>query len=173
MFRRSTAVVLLASMLSFSQMGCIGQMALSGKVMEFNLKVAEGKWARELVFLVLYIIPVYEFAGMIDLLIINSIEFHSGTNPITDKPRIALREGAEEVVARDGSRAVASQRADGSVDIRAINAVGEEQRVRLVPVPGGIEVRDADGNVRGRVDGDGTRAQPAGTGGGTSGLSIL
>lgn len=156
MFRRSTAAILLASMISFSQLGCIGQMALVGKVTEFNLKIVENKWARELVFLIFYIIPVYEIAGAIDLLIVNSIEFHSGTNPITDKPRIALREGAEDVVTADGTRATATRRADGSIDIQVIDAAGEEHRVRLVPVPGGVEAHDADGNVVGRVDGDGT-----------------
>jgi len=160
MLRRTTAAILLASMICFSQLGCIGQMALAGKVMEFNLKIVENKWARELVFLVLYIVPVYPMAGAIDLIVINSIEFHTGTNPITDKPRIALRDGADDVVAADGSRAAASQRADGSVDIRVIDAAGDEHRVRLVPVPGGVETRDAEGNVVGRVDSDGTLHYP-------------
>jgi hypothetical protein len=161
MFRRSTAAILLGSMLAFSQLGCLGQMGLSGKVLAFNLKVANNKWARELVFLLLYIVPVYPFASLIDLIIINSIEFHTGTNPITDKPRIALRAGAQDVIGPDGTRAAATQRADGSVDIRVIDAGGEERGVRLVPVPGGIEAHDADGNVMGRVDSDGTLHHPA------------
>ena len=41
------------------------------------------RMAREGVFLLLYIIPVYPIAGVIDLLIVNSIEFHSGTNPLS------------------------------------------------------------------------------------------
>jgi hypothetical protein len=161
MFRRSTAAILLGSMLAFSQTGCLGQMGLSGKVLKFNLSVVNNKWARELVFLLLYIVPVYPFATLIDLIIINSIEFHTGTNPITDKPRIALRADAQEVIGPDGTRAAATQRADGSVDIRAIDAMGEEHNLRLVPVPGGIEAHDADGNVLGRVDSDGTLHHPA------------
>ena len=45
--------------------------------MKFNLGVTESKWGREAV----YIIPVYAFAALVDVLIINSIEFHSGENP--------------------------------------------------------------------------------------------
>ena len=155
MIRRSTAAALLFSMLAFSQTGCIGQMGLSGEVMKFNLNVVEDKWARELVFLVMYIVPVYPIAGAIDLIIINSLEFHTGTNPITDKPRIALREGAEDVVAPDGTRAVASELVDGRIEITTTDEAGNTYRMQLVPVPGGVEAHDIDGKILGRVPGDG------------------
>jgi len=156
MFRRTTAAVLVASMLGLSQMGCIGQMATVGLVQKFNLKVTENRWGRWLVFLILYVIPVYEFAGLIDLVIVNSIEFHTGTNPITDKPRIAVREGHEEVVLADGSRARSRMNPDGSVTISMSDAAGHERVVRLVPVLGGVEALDGDDAVLGRVDADGS-----------------
>jgi hypothetical protein len=155
MFRRTTAAVLLASTLGMSSVGCLGQMATSGKVMKFNLGVTENRWGRWVVFLILYIIPVYEIAALIDLIIVNSIEFHTGTNPLTDKPRIALREGAEEIVAPDGSRAVSTLNEDGTATLLITDTAGVEHYVRLVPVPGGIEAVDRDGRVLGRVDGDG------------------
>lgn len=155
MLRRTTAAVLVVSMFGLSQVGCIGQMATVGLVQKFNLKVTENKWGRWVVFLLLYIIPVYEIAALIDLVIVNSIEFHSGTNPITDKPRIAVREGHEEVIAADGSRAVSRMNADGSVTISIVSATGDERIVRLVPVPGGIEARDGDGALLGSVDANG------------------
>jgi hypothetical protein len=157
MFRRTTAALMTVFALSaFSTTGCIGQMATSGKVMKFNLRVVESKWARWLVFLLLYIIPVYEIAALIDLLIINSIEFHTGTNPLTDKPRIAVREGASEVVLADGSRGTSTLQDDGSVVLDLTDAKGDNYVIRLVPVPGGVEARDENGTVIGRVDGDGT-----------------
>ena len=85
--KKSAAALLVASMLIASQTGCLGQMAVSGKVRAFNLEVAEGKWGREAVFLLLYIVPVYPLAGAIDLIIVNSIEFHTGTNPGTESGR--------------------------------------------------------------------------------------
>ncbi len=156
MFRRTTAALLCASMLGLSQVGCIGQMATSGKVMEFNLSVVENRWARWLVFLLLYIIPVYGIAGLIDLVIVNSIEFHTGENPITGKPRIAVRTGQEEVMMADGSRALSTENADGSVTIQMWDAQDNERVVRLVPVPGGIEAHDETGEMLGRVDSDGS-----------------
>ncbi|MBW2501136.1 MAG: DUF3332 family protein [Deltaproteobacteria bacterium] len=151
-FRRTIAAMLLGSMLLFSQSACIGQMATSGIVRNFNLSVVEGKWPRWVVFLILYIIPVYPIAGAIDLIIVNSIEFHTGTNPITDKPRIAVREGHEEQVASDGSHAVSVMNPDGSVTIDATDVMGDQHTVRLVPVPGGVEAHDAEGKLLGRLD---------------------
>ena len=157
MFRRSTAaLVTVFAFASFSTTGCIGQMATAGTVLKWNLSVVESKWARWVVYLVLYIIPVYEIAGLIDLLIVNSIEFHTGTNPITDKPRIAVRESASEIVLADGSRGTSTLQADGSVVLDMTDAKGDKHVIVLVPVPGGIEARDSNGNVVGRVDGDGT-----------------
>lgn len=151
-FRRTIAATLLGSMLLFSQSACIGQMATSGIVRNFNLSVVDGKWPRWVVFLLLYIIPVYPIAGAIDLIIVNSIEFHTGTNPITDKPRIAVREGQEEQIAPDGSHALSAMNDDGSVTIDATDVMGNQHTVRLVPVPGGVEAHDGEGNVLGRLD---------------------
>ena len=151
--KKSAAALLVASMLIASQTGCLGQMAVSGKVRAFNLEVAEGKWGREAVFLLLYIVPVYPLAGAIDLIIVNSIEFHTGTNPLTDKPRIALLDGHEMQVAPDGSQATSRMNDDGSVTIEAVDAMGDQHTYRLVPTAGAIEVRDESGDeVFGRVD---------------------
>ncbi len=155
MFRRTTAVLLVTAMLCVSQVGCLGRNALGKKVLGFNLRVADGKWGRWGVFLLLNIIPVYPIAALLDLLIVNSIEFHRGTNPVSDEPRLAIREGREEVVAADGSRAVSRLNEDGSVTIDMIDAQGAEHTVFLVPVPGGVEARDADGKFIGHVDAEG------------------
>lgn len=163
MFRRTTAVLLMTSMLCLSQVSCLGRGALGKKVMQFNLSVTENKWGRWIVFLVLNVIPVYSFAGLIDLLIINSIEFHTGTNPISDEPRLAVREGHEEIVASDGTRAASTMNEDGSVTIEIIDTEGNEHSVRLVPVPGGVEARDDEGNYLGRVDGNGRLHTATGT----------
>ena len=77
--KRSIAIVMLLALLSMGSFGCLGRGAMGGSVGKFNLEVVENKWARWGVFLLLG--PVYGVAGSIDLLIINSIEFHSGTNP--------------------------------------------------------------------------------------------
>jgi len=124
--KKTLAMALAALFMLGSTSSCIGRMGLSGSVMKWNLSVAESKWGREAVFLVLYIIPVYPFSGMLDLLIFNSIEFHSGTNPISGQPRLARIEGS------DGSVASVSPREDGSIDLEVVSAEGERHFVNLI-----------------------------------------
>lgn len=63
--------------------GCMGQMATTGVVSKFNLEIVDNRYGREGVFLLLS--PVYGIAGFVDLFIFNSIEFWTGTNPISGK----------------------------------------------------------------------------------------
>jgi hypothetical protein len=65
--------------------GCMGQGGLVGNVAKFNLEATDHRWGREGLFLGLIIIPVYPISVTLDLLIFNSVEFWSGTNPITGK----------------------------------------------------------------------------------------
>lgn len=74
-----TSAVLLISAVSFQS--CIGSFALTNKVLHWNRNV-NNKFVNELVFFVFWVLPVYEVTALADLLVINSIEFWSGNNPI-------------------------------------------------------------------------------------------
>ncbi len=76
---RTAVVLTLASSLFLSS--CIGSFGLTGKVYEFNKGVGN-KFVNELVFLAMCIIPVYEVTLFIDAIVLNSIEFWTGNNPI-------------------------------------------------------------------------------------------
>ena len=88
----ATIVALSASMMMQS---CIGSFALFNKVKDWNDHVGD-KFVNELVFVAMWILPVYELSFAADLFILNSIEFWSGTNP-------ALAENKAQVV--DGKNA--------------------------------------------------------------------
>jgi hypothetical protein len=133
-------------------MGCIGGMAVSGKVRQFNLEVVENKWAREAVFLALYFIPVYPFAGFIDLLIVNSIEFHTGTNPVSGKPRIAQVGETRRVEAANGAVSESTLRADGSIDLVITEPGGETHFLNVVERDGTVVARDAAGRELASVE---------------------
>lgn len=60
---------------------CIGKFALTNKVLTWN-KTVGNKFVNELVFVAFCILPVYEVTALADLLVINSIEFWSGDNPV-------------------------------------------------------------------------------------------
>jgi hypothetical protein len=80
------------------QSGCYGSFGLTKKVYDFNGEVSDSKFVQSLLFWVLCIIPVYAAAALIDVVILNLIEFWSGSNPIS------MKEGDYEmqVVERNG-----------------------------------------------------------------------
>ena len=65
--------------------GCIGNFALSNNVLKLNQKVSN-KFINEVLFIVLWIIPVYPITILVDILVINSIEFWTGKNPLAMGP---------------------------------------------------------------------------------------
>ncbi|HPS59457.1 MAG TPA: DUF3332 domain-containing protein [Spirochaetota bacterium] len=65
--------------------GCIGTFGLTGKLYNFNKGIGN-KWINELVFFVLIVVPVYEIALVVDALIFNSLEFWTGSNPVSMHP---------------------------------------------------------------------------------------
>lgn len=76
--------------LMYSTTSCIGSFKLTNKVFEWNKSVGE-KFVNELVFLGLVILPVYGLSLFIDGIILNSIEFWSGSNPVS------MKEGEKEI----------------------------------------------------------------------------
>ncbi|EGK02496.1 DUF3332 domain-containing protein [Dysgonomonas gadei] len=75
----SVAAIALAGTLLFSS--CIGSFNLSKKVLAWNQTI-DNKFVNEVVFVALWIVPVYEVCMLADILVINSIEFWSGENPV-------------------------------------------------------------------------------------------
>lgn len=81
---RLIAILVLAGML-FSMVGCYGKFALTRKVYEFNGSVGN-KFVNTIVMWVMYFVPVYGFAILIDAAILNLIEFWTGSNPMAMAP---------------------------------------------------------------------------------------
>jgi hypothetical protein len=63
---------------------CIGPFAMSRKVLDWNQRVTNVKFVNWLVFLVFWVVPVYEISMFIDAFILNSIEFWTGNNPVAN-----------------------------------------------------------------------------------------
>lgn len=62
---------------------CVGSFSLFNRLSSWNQGVSN-KFVNELVFLAMNIIPVYPIAYLADALVINSIEFWSGSNPMAN-----------------------------------------------------------------------------------------
>lgn len=77
----SIAAIVLSTSLLFSS--CIGSFGLHNKLLSWNHEIGN-KFVNELVYFAFNIIPIYPVCYITDMLILNSIEFWSGSNPIAD-----------------------------------------------------------------------------------------
>ena len=82
---RVLAIVLCGSMLTMTS--CIGSFSLTNRLLGWNQHVGN-KFVNELVFFAFWILPVYEVSCLADLLVLNSIEFWSGSNPMAKGDKI-------------------------------------------------------------------------------------
>ncbi len=88
MTRNRSIAMLFVSLLLLASPGCLGRMAVTSEVRTFNMNAVEGRWSREILFVGLYVIPVYPICGFLDLCIFNSIEFWQEENPISGEPAL-------------------------------------------------------------------------------------
>lgn len=80
---RLTLVVAVAMSGTFLFSSCVGSFGLFNRIASWNQEIGT-KFVNELVFLAMNIVPVYPVAYLADALVINSIEFWSGTNPMAN-----------------------------------------------------------------------------------------
>ncbi len=120
--KKKSFTLLMAATLASSVMfsSCIGSFGLSNKLLSWNRSI-DSKFVNELVFIAFWIVPVYEISMLADVLVINSIEFWSGSNPVADVGSV------KTINAKDGVYTVETK-ADGY----HIQKEGEAEAVDLV-----------------------------------------
>lgn len=96
-----TVGVLLAVAASLPLQSCIGSFGLTNKVLSWNNQVGS-KFVNELVFFAFWILPVYEVTAIADLLVLNSIEFWSGNNPVEASTKVIDTDQGRYYIACDG-----------------------------------------------------------------------
>ena len=131
-------VLLLVSMCAMS-FGCYGSFNLVKKVYKFNGTVGD-KWVNELVFLVMNIVPVYGAATFIDAVILNSIEFWSGTNPMAQNAAPATMTG-------DDGTSITFNSATKTMEIKRSVPGKGESIYRVTREDGQSVVKDKEDNV--------------------------
>ena len=107
-----TAAALCALALAVPMSSCIGSFALTNKVLDWNKSVGN-KFVNELVFIAFCIVPVYEVTALCDVLVINSIEFWSGSNPMTASTKIIPTDHGDYLVVCDGKGYTVTHRDTG------------------------------------------------------------
>ncbi len=79
--KKILAIFIIAA-LGLFQTSCIGSFKLTKSLHEWNSNIGD-KFVNELVFLVCTIVPVYAVAVLVDGVVLNSIEFWTGENPMS------------------------------------------------------------------------------------------
>jgi hypothetical protein len=62
--------------------GCFGKFSLTKKVYRWNDGISSNKFVKTIVMWALCVLPVYEIATSIDLILLNTIEVLTGKNPV-------------------------------------------------------------------------------------------
>jgi hypothetical protein len=131
-FTVMATAILLSSSIMFSS--CIGSFSLFHKLLSWNQSVGD-KWINELVFLVLCVVPAYPIAWFIDAVVLNSIEFWTGSNPSADvqTKQIKTENGLFTITTDANGHKIQKEGSDEIVEFRfnkgenswALEAMGE------------------------------------------------
>ena len=68
---------------------CMGSFGLTNKVYKWNESVGD-KWANEIVFVAMNIIPVYSITLFVDAVVLNSVEFWTGNKPLANNGEVKI-----------------------------------------------------------------------------------
>ena len=155
---RSSRLVaaLFAAVLSLHVSGCFGSFALTRNIYGLNERISDNKFVRWLVFLGFTIIPVYGVGTLVDVLVFNSLEFWTGSNPLANAE---TKEEGTRVVKLSPTDTLRLSRDEQHGVMRVeLERAGEAPQVRYFePLEDGMAVRDEAGvllvQARERVDG--------------------
>lgn len=133
---KKSKTVLVCAMLSGSVLfsSCIGSFGLWNSLKDWNQGVSN-KFVNELIFLAFHIVPVYEIAYLADVLVLNSIEFWSGSSPVAsigDVKEVKGENGEYLVKTNENGYTITKKGEEKSVDLvynkdkNTWNAVGAD-----------------------------------------------
>ena len=135
-------VTVLCTMLSVSILStsCIGSFPLFHKIHSWNEGVSDNKFVNELVFIALHIVPVYEVAYFADVVVLNTIEFWTGSSPIASNEvkEVKGENGNYLVASNENGYTITNKEDNQSLDLvynkenKSWNAVTESENFELV-----------------------------------------
>lgn len=143
--------------------GCWGSFNLTGKVYDWNGSFGS-KWASWAVFLVFIILPVYGALLFVDAIVLNTIEFFSGNNPVQRSADLGNGQRVVFSPVEGDPDAVRVEHYDGDTVVRAFriqktrrglklhDAKGERLRVQSEAEQ--LAVRGQDGTTLATLDED-------------------
>ncbi len=108
---RRTLVLAALAATALPNQGCIGSFTLTRMVLDWNRSLGSIV-VQEVVFLLLVVFQVYEVVVLFDAIILNVVEFATGTNPVSGAPvesrEVALADGSTLTMTREGDALTAA-----------------------------------------------------------------
>lgn len=120
--------------------GCYGNFVLTKKLYDFNGSVHPNRIVQSVIMVGLNIIPVYGIAIMADALILNSVEFWTGTNPLNASNTFEESDS-------QGNQVHAIKHPNGSMDLTFRDTYGGEASMTLVREDDMVKALDSEGKV--------------------------
>lgn len=108
-----TVAIVCAMMGSVMLPSCIGSFTLTNKLLAWNKQISN-KFVNELVFFAFLVLPVYEVSALADIVVLNSIEFWSGENPVASGSKIIEGNDGRYLVMADKNGYTIKSETDGS-----------------------------------------------------------
>lgn len=130
MKKKLIPIALIIALFGASTTSCLGSFSLSHKLLSWNQQVGD-KIVNELVFIGLCILPVYEVSLLADVIVLNSIEFWSGDNPVAKGKKIIDGEDGRYMVECDGKGYTITSQTDGRSMRLDFDAVASSWSVAL------------------------------------------
>lgn len=152
----SIAAIVLSTSLLFSS--CIGSFGLHNKLLSWNHEIGN-KFVNELVYFAFNIIPIYPVCYITDMLILNSIEFWSGSNPIADVGTIKRVKGENGnylvetlengyIITKEGVEGTTQLTHNAETNIWSVEANGEQSDFLRINDDNTADLLLPNGNVQ-------------------------
>lgn len=125
--------------------GCYGSNAAFNKLHNWNGSLGD-KWINSVVHFVMFVIPVYWIClGLVDGLVLNTIEFWTGSNPLASGDTYFEKDA-------QGNQVAAVKNADGTLSMEVTDASGNKANFTLQRDENIVRALDAEGNVVAQYD---------------------
>ncbi|MBR4785396.1 MULTISPECIES: DUF3332 family protein [Fibrobacter] len=140
--KKGIAALVCAGMITLT--GCYGSNALFGKLHKWNGTLGN-KWLNSIVHFGMHVIPVYGFAYFIDYLVLNTVEFWTGSNPLASGDSYYEQDA-------QGNSIAAVKNEDGSLSVELTSAKGEKANLILQRDENVVRALDANGELVAQYD---------------------
>ena len=125
--------------------GCYGSNALFNKLHDWNGTLGN-KWLNSIVHFFMMVIPVYPISlCLVDGLVLNTVEFWTGSNPLASGETYYEKDA-------QGNQVAAVKNADGSLSVELTDAQGQKANLTLQRDENVVRALDAQGNIVAQYD---------------------